>query len=80
MSWYNRWQLLNTTSSVPTSTEPTPPTPPTPPSLPSFVRLFVDWGALPGNDGKFAPDLANAGTPSSNMICFPTGPIMNESG
>lgn len=80
MSWYNRWQLLNTSSSVPTSTAPTPPTPPTPPSLPSFVRLFVDWGALPGNDGKFAPDLANAGTPSSNMICFPTGPIMNESG
>lgn len=79
MNFYQKL-LLTASSSVPISAPVVPPPPVPPPDLPSFVRLFVDWGALPGNDGKFAPDLANPDTPSSNMICFPTGPIMNESG
>lgn len=44
------------------------------------ARIAVVWGDAAAYGGRFAPNRASGLTPSSNLLAFPTGPIMNESG
>lgn len=43
------------------------------------ARIFVDWSDAANNDRKFARN-QNAPVPSGNLLAFPTGWIVNESG
>lgn len=53
---------------------------PNPVALLGEARIFVDWSDAANNSGRFARNANDAHTPTANLIAFPTGPIVNESG
>jgi hypothetical protein len=50
------------------------------PTVLSTARILVDWSDAANHDGRFAVNENASGTPSGNLIAFPTGPITQESG
>ena len=46
----------------------------------SAARIFVDWSDAANHSGRYAKNQNDVVTPSINLIAFPTGSIVNESG
>jgi len=46
----------------------------------SEARIYVDWGDLALLQGTAVPNRNDPRAPTRNLVAFPTGPILNESG
>lgn len=44
------------------------------------ARIYVDWSDAANHGGKYAINRNDARTVTPNLLAFPTGPIVNESG
>jgi hypothetical protein len=44
------------------------------------ATVFIDWSDAANHGGRFARNQNDPRTPSRNMLSFPTGPMVNESG
>lgn len=44
------------------------------------ARIFIDWSDAANHSGKYAKNQNDARTITHNMVAFPTGPMVNESG